>query len=671
MNDDAPEGFHSTVMTFLAPWAGWFLAGLPVIVALYLLRLQRRPVTVSTLMFWQRLMQESRRRSLFQRLRNLLSLLLHLLIFLLLVAALAKPTFQGFSPLASSTVLIIDGRARMQTVEEDGISRFERARRAARRYARQASASQQIAVLMAGATDRVVVGFSGDEKPLQKALEGMQPSDAGGSMDHAIDLARQLLEAQGGARRIVVITDRVPAENQSAESASIPPAISASGSDQQADPSSASPQPPAAATLQVVAVGTGRDNVAITRFATRENLASAETCEVLLEVRNFAGSAKQFNVELRLDGALIDVKPFALQSGETKTELFSAVPRPGPQARGWFTAQLDAKDALAVDDTAFAVIPRQEPARVLLVSKGNWFLEKLLASDHQIEFQMVAPEGWQLAMAPNFDAVICDNIVPAGVDLATLKGNYFFVRSAPFRTDGATTEQPLITEVDAQHPALRLVNVQNVAIVRASHLPMPPEENGWKWSAPLRSFDQPLLLAGARRVDGREQRMIVLGFDIAESDLPLRIAFPLMMSNALNWLAHRPAVPHDALNAGEQLSLDAGEQVASDPQPLDAKSSPASATKTPGALFVPKKNGFYSRTTALGEERWIAVNTFDPAESDLRPIAAGDRADAHARFSSWRALGRFGAWPPWQYLTLSALLLFAFEWWLFHRRRTE
>jgi hypothetical protein len=154
-------------MTFLAPWAGWFLAGVPVIVLLYLLRLQRRSLTVSTLMFWQRLMQESRRRSLFQKLRNVLSLLLHHMIFMLLEASLAKPTFHGFNARTSSTVLVIDGRARMQAIEDDGVSRFEHARTLAKNYARQASASQQIAVLLAGATNRVVSGFSGDEKPLQ------------------------------------------------------------------------------------------------------------------------------------------------------------------------------------------------------------------------------------------------------------------------------------------------------------------------------------------------------------------------------------------------------------------------------------------------------------------------------------------------------------------------
>jgi hypothetical protein len=423
--------------------------------------------------------------------------------------------------------------------------------------------------------------------------------------------------------------------------------------------------------VQFVAAGTSRDNLAITRFATRENLANTETCEILLEVQNFAAASKQGNVELFLDGALIDVKPFALQSGEAKTELFSALPRPGPQARGWFTARLDTKDALAIDDVAFAIIPRKAPARVLLVSQGNWFLEKLLASDQEIEFEMVAPDAFRLPMTAQFDAVVCDNVVPAGLDMAGIAGNFFFLRSSPVQRngDGTITEQPLITDVDGQHPILRLVNLQNITIARANQLTLPPEENGWKWAAPLRSFDQPLLLAGARRAEGREQRMIVLGFDIAESDLPLRVAFPLMMSNALNWLAQRIPALHDSCKAGEPLALEPGETV--ELQSGTGLPTSAAVAQRTDTLFLPLKNGFYARMNAPGDDRWIAVNTFDPAESDLRQPPGRSVTFAGEHFSGWRAFLHFGVWPPWQYLTLSALGLFALEWWLFHRRRTE
>ena len=83
-------------MSLLNPWAFSFLAIVPVIVLLYLLKIKRLPATVSTLMFWQRVVAENRRRSLFQKLRRLLSLLLHLLIFLLILFALARPEFARF-----------------------------------------------------------------------------------------------------------------------------------------------------------------------------------------------------------------------------------------------------------------------------------------------------------------------------------------------------------------------------------------------------------------------------------------------------------------------------------------------------------------------------------------------------------------------------------------------
>ena len=83
-------------VTLLNPLALAFAALLPLIVVLYLLKLRRQPAQVSTLMFWQRVTADNRRRALFQRLRQILSLLLHLFIFALLLFALARPELRAF-----------------------------------------------------------------------------------------------------------------------------------------------------------------------------------------------------------------------------------------------------------------------------------------------------------------------------------------------------------------------------------------------------------------------------------------------------------------------------------------------------------------------------------------------------------------------------------------------
>ena len=621
-------------MTFLNTWAIAFAGIAPLIVLLYLLKLKRRALPVSTLMFWQRVLLQNRRRAFFQKLRQLLSLLLHLLIFALILAALARPTFDRLVREGASTVLIVDTRARMQAVE-GGESRFERALKLAAGYARQASAQRQMAVLSVNAASTVAAPFTDDEKPLVEALDTLSVTDAGGDLAAAVRLARDLLASRKGERRIVVFTDRAPAENL--------------------------PE------IEYVATGSSHDNVAITRLAARPLLNSPQTSEVLLELRNFGASTARGNVEISHDGRLLDVKPFEIAPGGRKLDIFPSVPRTGSSARGWLTARIDTPDALAADNTAYAVLPSPPTRRVLLVSKGNWFLEKLLAADHGLKFELLSPESYTPALAKKFDVVILDNCTVRKFDGASETPSFLFLRQTPFSAGPEIIEQPLVTDLDASHPALRLVSLQNVTVVRAATLARPADGDGWKWQAPIRAFDHPLLIVGERRTPAGARRVAALAFDVAESDLPLRVAFPLLISNTLQWLAGDAAETPRAFTAGETIPLGAGETVWTVPQTKfirDARPEPAQLTS---GFFQPLASGFYLLQQP-GSARWIAVNTFSEVESDLRSdsIPGGPAPGLRPI-----ALPALGGWPLWRYLALAAFALFAFEWWLYHRRRTE
>ncbi len=624
-------------MTFLNAWALGFAGIAPVIVLLYLLKLKRQPVTVSTLMFWQRVLQEShRRRAFFQRLRQLLSLLLHLLIFALILGALLRPTLDRFVRDGASTAVILDTRARMQATEPDGQSRFTNARAEALALTRQASAQRQFAIISANAAPTVIAPFTDDETTLRQALDALAPTDATGSLDAAIHLADQLLAARKGDRRILVLTDR-----------ETPPI-----SDLQSP-------------ITFLPLATSRDNVAITRLATRPLLNSPQTSEVLLEIANFGRTAARGNVELTFDGRLLEVKPFALEPGAKKTEVFPTVPRPSRNTRGWLTARLDTPDALAADNIAYAVLPPDPPRRVLLVTKGNWFLEKLLAADQGLSFELIAPDAFAPDLAAKFDAIVLDNFLPAGFDLTTARENYLFLKQTPFADNGPALDQPLISETDAQHPALRLVNLQHVTFLRAASLAV-PKLDGWTWQTPIRAFDHPLMITGERRATP-PQRVAALALDVADSDLPLRVAFPLLVSNTLHWLTGKNVVLPTRLTAGETLALAAHEAVSPQPQTLTPPASSGVPPKTAHDFFQPLTNGFYALTATEGP-RWLAVNTFSEAESDLRAAPAPPFIAPTLPAIS---LMTFTAWPIWRYLALAAFALLACEWWLFHRRRTE
>jgi hypothetical protein len=280
-----------------------------------------------------------------------------------------------------------------------------------------------------------------------------------------------------------------------------------------------------------------------------------------------------------------------------------------------------------------------------------------------VTYELIAPDAYRSEFATKFDVVVFDKALPKDFDLAAAPANALFLGETPFATGGAALEQPLLTDLDAEHPVLRLVSLQNVTVVRAAAMAVPPSADGARWSAPIRSFDQPLLIVGERC--GR--RFAGLAFNVAESDLPLRVAFPLLISNVVQWLAGDSAETPRAYLAGETIALGAGESLWTEPQTKfvrDLKPDPAQMARD---FFVPLRSGFYLVQSANGA-RWLAVNTFNPAEADLR---TGETAPTPAPTLPTVSLAVLGGWPPWVYLALGAFVLFTGEWWLFHRRRTE
>src|SRR6185369_3275953 len=103
---------------------------------------------------------------------------------------------------------VLDTRARMQAVENEGRTRFERASASAARLVREAGAGREIAIIAAGPAPSVVVPFTSDEKRLREAIEALTPTDATGDLPAAEQLAADLLASRSGGRKTVVLTDR-------------------------------------------------------------------------------------------------------------------------------------------------------------------------------------------------------------------------------------------------------------------------------------------------------------------------------------------------------------------------------------------------------------------------------------------------------------------------------
>jgi Aerotolerance regulator N-terminal/von Willebrand factor type A domain len=646
-------------MTLLNPAAFLFAALVPIVVLLYLLKIRRRDALVSTLRFWQKIAAENRRRTFWQKLRRPLSLLLQLLLLALVLFALARPESGAFfTGGGSSTVVVLDARARMQARDAQGRSRFEEARAAAAGFLRRASSRNEVALLTASARPQVLVPLSADDGPLLSALNSSAAGDAAGSLTEALALANELLASRPGPRRIVVVTDEPPAR-----------------------------QDAGGATMEWIAAGTPRDNVGITQLAVRRLATSSSDAEILFEIVNHGSTQRAGSAEFALDGRVFDLRPYDLAPGQRQTDVFATPPlnRLPANARGWITARWQPADgradALGLDDIAYAVAPLPRPRRVLLVTAGNPFLERSLAADDSIRYELLAPAAYDPAMAANFDVVILDQPENRGGDvLANLpQGNFLFVRNSPIGVNEGDLDRPIVTDAEIDDPLLRLADLREVNFLRAAQLPFdarrgPLRRDDWLISAPLRSLDHALILVGEREpaAGQRGQRFVALAFGVTDSDLPLRIAFPLLMHNAVHWLAGGETAAVRPLRAGEVLLLRPGESISPEPSTSTAGADLSTPAMGGEGAFAPVRNGFYLLRDSAGAESWVAVNTFDDDTSNASRVA---RSATLASGSDVTELPQrtnfFRAWPPWVYLAAAALFLSTLEWMLYHRRQTE
>ena len=689
-------------MNFLSP-TSLFLFGLALpIIALYILRLRRRREPVSTLMFWEELFKERQTTSLFQRLKHLLSLLLQLLFLMLLVLAVARPQFAFITKSARQLVLIIDQSASMNAVEEDtdGRTRLEVAKEHALRTVDGLRFMDEMTVMSSHTRPIIHIPFTNHQKSLRAAINAILPTDIGTNLEPAYDLAHAIAQTKPNPE-IVILSDFQSISDELL--AKLKSETEANTDTEKSDPE---------IKRHLIRIGEASDNVGITQFRVRKSLVNVFDYQTLLRVVNASEEEKKFNVELYFNENLFDVRPYMLAHGESKSEIFSNFAFEG----GKLKAVLDIQDALATDNTAYATLPKRDLIAVLLVTSGNPFLQKALAVDEQIKLTVLTPTEYETDILPestasqgkkDYQVVIFDRYSPSTLG----DGNYMFIyppavdsSETPNGRDskpllqwniGAPLETPIITDWERTHPILQHVHLENVQIGTAYQVTPPSTAQ-----VLARSFESPVLF-----IDVTPNRKIVFAaINILESDLPLRIAFPVIIANTIQWFQQRSEILEYHLHTGEILkqridSIDATYQPElkseTDSQYLVKITGPEDKTwKMPierdELLFdQTQRAGFYELkiseagdSTPKEEQQppevsdaiednggtlW-AVNLADATESHIGADPAVEDLTEASVAQSGAALLRY---PPWVYLVFLAVGLSVVEWFLYQRRRID
>src|SRR5438552_11097677 len=168
-------------MTFgaLAAWQGWILIAGASALAIFLFRLKVRPrrVRVPSLLFWSRVLNDSRELTLWERIRRAVSLVITAAIAIALALAFLRPSraLGATGTAAGRTVIVVDSSWSMLARTQGGGTRWTRAIAEARRLT--AAAAGEVA--LATTADGLVEGPTADRALIESALDRLAPSGAG------------------------------------------------------------------------------------------------------------------------------------------------------------------------------------------------------------------------------------------------------------------------------------------------------------------------------------------------------------------------------------------------------------------------------------------------------------------------------------------------------------
>jgi hypothetical protein len=631
-----------SLLTPLALLTG--LLALPILL-LYMLRLRRREVVVSSTFLWQQILRDREANTPWQRLRRNLLLILQLILLALLAFALARPFITVPAVSAARIAVILDASASMSAQDGDE-TRFEAARRQALDLVGTMNDGSQMIVIRAAENADVLAPLTGDRAVLQSAISGAQPASGSADWDAALTLAAA--NAGGGQDfTTVIISD---------------------GGGLQGDAGGAT-LPSVPGELQYLPVGQDAGNLAITALAARAQ--AGEAPQLFAQITNFSDVDAEVIFDLRVDGELFTAERYSVPAGESLPIVSRSLPDSYTTLRAGITAPSDGvfPNTLALDDQAWVLASSGGTRRVLVLTEGNRFLDQAFRSLPGVE-SFIAPPG-ALPTSP-FDLYVFDGWLPDALPNADIMifnppnalPPYFTVGAMQQRPESADAPDPTANiSADRSDERMAFVDVSAVNLFEFRTV------TAGDWARTLISADGgPLLLAG--ETDGRQ--IALFTFDLRQSDLALQIAYPILMTGLLDWFAPPTLVREGQISVGESAAFVPPSTADTLRVTLpDGTTRDLPVISSDDVLFADTTQTGLYRLTALADgapidESAFAVNLFDAGESDLTPFATITLGDSTFAPDTSEETGQREFWP---WLALIALVVVLLEWILYHRQR--
>lgn len=587
-------------MTFLAwPLAAAVAAvAIPALVILYLLKLRRRDVEISTTLLWKKAVQDLQANAPLQKLRRNIMLFLQLLVLGALLFALAEPVMKSGSFKGQRHVILLDRSASMATLDSSlntstPTPRLEQAKKEALAlvdslrepglFAKATNATGDEAMIIAfdNAAD-VRQSFTSDKQKLRAAIEGITQSDAPTSLGEAMRLAKA-----HAPKRIHVDTD---GSTQVIEGLSGGPQISIHLFSDGRIPDADQAKPAADDSFEFHTIGSAKSgNLGIVSVRAQRAYDDPRKLNVFVGLQNSDPADRSVDVELTIEGSVAAIKsvnlPGATRPGvsaagpgtpavpatpEPTPEVGTTDPKPQPALNpgvGGVVFSVERDDALLAeirlrpptgsgtdldpfptDDRVYVEAPPAKRLRVGIVTSGSLFLSSALAGLPLAELRTFTPAEYKKMAdkgeSPPVDVLILDGVLPPLSNVSTAAGlppgRFLVLGGVPNATAVKDGPLPPITDKGKAGNATIVDWQRTHPALR--NVTLDSVFIAESRDVEVRPGSTAVTIARTERgpaiveLSSGPTRAIIVPFDIGASSWPLDVSFVVFLASALDYL---------------------------------------------------------------------------------------------------------------------------------------
>ncbi|MEN6316406.1 MAG: BatA domain-containing protein [Clostridiaceae bacterium] len=610
------------------PWGLLALLAVPVIIILYLLKQKHEEFITSSLYLWQNALQDIEANTPWQRLKKNILMFLQIFAVILLALILSEPVIQNIGSRGGAVMLVMDCSLSMQSTDMKP-SRFEAARADAVKLVEACRDGTEFTVIASGSTPYIVIHKTTNSNNVIREINNLKATDTAEDPDGTAELVQSLVR-DNAEIQIYWFGDGT-------------------------DPVSGNNAVYYGDNARYYSYNRNGDNYAVTLLSQRKNQNSREIT-ALSRIANFSKQDAELDVSLYADGNFFDARRVKVGAGKSESIYWAGI----PDSVYRLECRIDTEDILLKDNIAGVMVQTEKNGKVLLATEKNVFLEKILSLMPNLDVYRTGMDDAD--ELKGYDLYIFDGKLPAKLPedghaiLFKPSGNEYFSLSG-------MSEYTVIRS--ASH---RLYNnlKQDISFdAMKTDLFRLPE-----WGSPLMENDE-----GITAFEGflGRRRIMVFGFDLHETNLPVQPFFPVIMTRAIQELLPGGYNEITAVNAGDSFDLSV------DPEAKEVYAVGPDGNRTRIAPPFPVTS--FSGTTQIGvyeleqqlENETVKQQFFVNAPSEKEhalSAAASELSDDQDVGEGWEERRVSGGWSLKMLLLWVLLAILAIEWWVYSNGTT-